>query len=61
LRNINYSCVLGYPSSTPTSRTPIIFKEAEILFTYAITNNWLSLYYADEWPMSIGIGKVNII
>jgi hypothetical protein len=57
-RSINYSCALNYPAATPTSRTPITFGEAQILWTYAIVNNWLSLYYVDEWPMSIGIGEV---
>jgi hypothetical protein len=60
---IDYNCVLGYPTSaTPgTSRTPITFQEPEVLYTYAIVNNWLSMYYADEWPMSIGIGKVHLL
>lgn len=60
LQTIDYNCVLGYPFSggNATSRTNIAFNENEILYTYAITNNRLSLYYADEWPMSLGINSV---
>jgi len=60
-RTIENSCVLGYPGGAPaTSRTPTTFNEDQVLFAYAVNpdNTLLSLYYYDEWPVTLGLGTV---
>lgn len=55
-------CNLGYPDQS-SSRAPTIFNENLILYSFAAasTSNFISLYYADEYPMMLGIDRVRLL
>jgi hypothetical protein len=52
-------CTLGYPD-TSSSRSGSIFNEDIVLYSYAIINNFIILWYSDEHALTLGLSSVSI-
>jgi hypothetical protein len=58
IQRIILPCTLGYPNSD-TTLSNSIFNEDIILFSYAINNDLLQMFYTDEHALTLGISQVN--
>lgn len=59
-RRIVQQCSLGYPDFS-TSRSNTTFNENLILYSFAVIGDSISLYYADEYPLMLGLAKVHTL